>query len=651
MNTRQRDILRILITESQQYLLVNDLAEKVGCSEKTIRNDFKKIEEFLIQHSNASIIRKPGLGVHLHIEDHEKVNLFNILNVANEHNEYISDEERKLQIAYQLLMSTKTISAHDFSSQYFVNRAVIKKDLDLIKKWLEMFELTLVSKQKIGLSIEGNEGNKRKALARLSELVNNPELSNNFIKKQFSSYEIDIVKTELKALQRRHSLYFTDESFEGLLVHTLFLIKRVKLNQPMSIYENTMIQVRNKKEYKWTIEFLKKLESLFAVHFPEAEIIYLALHILGGKFRYQQNDDLVETIDFTEDNMILTNLLNHLIKGLSDLYAIDFAKDQVLIDGLKVHLYTTLNRLNYGLVVSNPMLKEIKNMYPYMFNIVMNVLQDSSVGLPFEIPEEEAAYLTLHFQASVERFEKNEGKRKKAVVVCHMGIGMSQLLRTKIEKNFRFIDVQDCISKDDLKAYLASHDVDFVISTIALQVLKVPHIVVSPLLSVAEEKKLQDFIKQLDHPSNKKSKQSGFMKYVNPFLVFLQVESEHRYKLVEELATVLYKKGYVEKEYVANAVMRERMSSTTIGAGIAIPHGNPKLIKQPAVAIATLKHPLEWGSEKVSLVFMLAVKNEKQDEIKQLFQELSWLSEQPELIQSLINEADTMTFLNTFNRM
>lgn len=43
-----------------------------------------------------------------------------------------------------------------------------------------------------------------------------------------------------------------------------------------------------------------------------------------------------------------------------------------------------------------------------------------------------------------------------------------------------------------------------------------------------------------------------------PFLVFLQQESEHRYKLIEQLAMALYEKGYVEKEYAVHAVMREK---------------------------------------------------------------------------------------------
>jgi activator of the mannose operon (transcriptional antiterminator) len=88
------------------------------------------------------------------------------------------------------------------------------------------------------------------------------------------------------------------------------------------------------------------------------------------------------------------------------------------------------------------------------------------------------------------------------------------------------------------------------------------------------------------------------------------------------------------------------MSATNIGSGIAIPHANAKFIKQSAIAIATLKEPLEWGNEKVSLVFMLAVKHEDQTMTKQLFSELSYLSEQPAFVQKLTKEANVMTFLS-----
>ncbi|PFP31923.1 PTS sugar transporter subunit IIA [Priestia megaterium] len=647
MNTRQKEILYLLLSEPDKYSLVQDFADRVNCSEKTIRNDLKIIEDYLDDYSDAHLTRKPGLGVYLDIEEHEKVRLCNELHTVKEEPKYQSDEERILQIAYDLLMNVQPVTAKEFADQYFLNRSTIKKDLNKIEKWLRRFSLALVSKQRIGLIIEGTEKNKRKALTRILDLINNPSITNQFIKKQFLYHEVEFIASELKVLQKRHSLYFTDDTLESLLLHTLMMIRRTKLKQSISISKREITVLQKKKEYKWTYEFLKKLEKFFVIHFSEEEVVYLTLHILGGKVRYPKNDASWDLDIINEENSVLFKILCHLIYRVSELNALDFNKDQILKNGLKIHLYTTLNRINYDLSVSNPMLNDIKKMYPHMFDIVIDVLGEINQLFDLFIPEEEAAYLTLHFQASIERLDSNRQKQKNVIIVCHMGIGMSQLLRTKIERKFHQIYVMDCISKDDLDDYLTKHqDVELVISTTSISGLKIPHLIVSPLLEYTEEKKLEDFIKQFDEPVRQEKTAFSMLDYTTPFLVSLQDDVEHRYMIIEKLAKVLYEKGYVEKEYAVHAIMREKMSATTIGAGIAIPHANSKFIKQSAIAIATLKEPLDWGTEKVTLVFMLAVKNEEQKMTKQLFQELSFISEQPSFIQKLTTETNVMKFLS-----
>jgi activator of the mannose operon, transcriptional antiterminator len=68
MNTRQKEVLFLLLSESDEHVLVQDLADRVNCSEKTIRNDFKAIEAYLTAYSSALLVRKPGLGVYLEID-------------------------------------------------------------------------------------------------------------------------------------------------------------------------------------------------------------------------------------------------------------------------------------------------------------------------------------------------------------------------------------------------------------------------------------------------------------------------------------------------------------------------------------------------------------------------------------------------------
>lgn len=644
MNKRQQKILYALLSESEGHVLVQDLADQVGCSEKTIRNDFKVIEAYLDKYSSATLVRKPGLGVYLKIDEYEKADLFNRFYTAINPLSYESEEERVLQIAYSLLMNVKPVTLQDIATNYFVNRTTIKRDLDKIEKWLERMGLALVSKQRVGLIVEGNEKNKRTALARLSDLIHNQEFTIQFIKKKFLYHEIEFVMNELKTLQKRHSILFTDDTLESLLLHTLLMVRRMKLKQPISISKKELEVVQGLKEYEWTLEFLKNLEFVFAVHFTEEEIAYLTVHILGGKFRY--HDKAWEGEKFIEDNPVLSEVVLYIMDRMSQLNETEFGKDQVLLEGLKVHLYTTLNRLNYNLPVSNPMLHDIKRMYPYMFDMLIHVIEEVNQSFSLHIPEEEAAYITLHFQASMERLNDN-GISKNVIIVCHMGIGMSQLLRTKIERKFRHVNVMDCIAKADLEEYLAGNQgVQLIISTVALSGLKIPHFIVSPLLDQIEEKKLEGFMKQLDDLDFQEQSEFVMFQYTTPFLIFLQEEPCHRYELIEKLAKALCDKGYVTNEYAENAITREKMSATTIGAGIAIPHGHPKFIKQSVIGIATLKEPINWGTEKVSLVFMLAVKNDGTEATRQLFRELSFISEQPSFVQKLTKETNIMKFLS-----
>lgn len=635
MHPRHQKLLSILLRNPNQYMYVQDLAGELNCSEKTVRNDLKSIELLLHEEDwKATINRKPGFGVSLNINEAEKSSLYNYVYQEDTKTEEDQDD-LVMQLAYDLLMAKSPKTINGITSTYFAPKSQVKRDLEEIHHWLENFDLTLITKKRVGIYIEGTEKNKRNALARVHDLSHNQTGTDHLIKRLFNNHEVSIIKNELDSFQRKHELYFTDDTVNGLTLHILLMIKRVKIGDPIQLSPNEFLQIKQKKEYAWTKELLHKLQSTFVVRFPETEIAYITLHILGGKVRFDSTD---------ESHPSLSPITEYMIERMTELSELSFDKDTQLKNGLQTHLNTTLHRLDYAFSVSNPMLEDIKKMYPHMFDQVLLVLEDVQQHFSYKIPEEEAAYITLHFQAALERLTSQEGIQKKVLIVCHMGIGMSQLLQTKIERKFQTLTVVDSIARADLSHYLRQHQVDFVISTIPLENISTPHIVVSPLLEAKDEQKLEAFIKE--KPEEEKQ-ESVLLTFTSPFLVNLQHPPVHRYELIEELATQLYKKGYVEEEYIHTCLLRERSASTNIGGGIAIPHGNPNYIKQSAVAIATLKEPIQWGTEKVSFICLLAVHSQNREETKRLFQELSELSENPDHIQRLTQEKDAMSFLSS----
>jgi activator of the mannose operon (transcriptional antiterminator) len=261
-----------------------------------------------------------------------------------------------------------------------------------------------------------------------------------------------------------------------------------------------------------------------------------------------------------------------LISQISNRMHIDFSQDIDLHQGLQVHLHSTLNRIKHGLSLTNPMLEQIKRMYPYLFDTIMNELVHLK---DYQLPESEGAFLTLHFQASLERLQKRDGSNKKAIIVCPMGIGASVLLRTKLERKFHSLAIIDSVSINKVNQY-SRKDIDFIISTVPIPHSALPVMEITPLLSVEEEKKLHAFIENLNRDTAPHSGEGNFpflKSLLKKDLIILDLDFEHRFEVIEALALKLVEKGMVKREYIESAIIRERYSSTSIGGGIAIPYG------------------------------------------------------------------------------
>ena len=91
MNKRQEELLTILIAENG-YISVEDITNRLKCSERTIRNYIKDINSWLNTFSNMYIYRKANLGIKLIDEKKER----NILNQDENDNIFVCEENNKI---------------------------------------------------------------------------------------------------------------------------------------------------------------------------------------------------------------------------------------------------------------------------------------------------------------------------------------------------------------------------------------------------------------------------------------------------------------------------------------------------------------------------------------------------------------------------
>ena len=94
-------------------------------------------------------------------------------------------------------------------------------------------------------------------------------------------------------------------------------------------------------------------------------------------------------------------------------------------------------------------------------------------------------------------------------------------------------------------------------------------------------------------------------------MIIPELESENMEGILREMARFLKKKNKVskEKELYEKLVQREKLGSTAIGEGVAIPHCKIKRVKNPVVMLAISKKNVDFCSldGKPSHIFFLVV--------------------------------------------
>ena len=105
--------------------------------------------------------------------------------------------------------------------------------------------------------------------------------------------------------------------------------------------------------------------------------------------------------------------------------------------------------------------------------------------------------------------------------------------------------------------------------------------------------------------------------YLDKDLIFKNLAAENSKDAIEIMATELYKKGLVKKEYINEVMSREEIYPTGLYTGeinVAIPHCDYQFVNKKSIAVGFLEKPIKFKkmdepSEDVdiSIIIMLAI--------------------------------------------
>ena len=135
--------------------------------------------------------------------------------------------------------------------------------------------------------------------------------------------------------------------------------------------------------------------------------------------------------------------------------------------------------------------------------------------------------------------------------------------------------------------------------------------------------------------------------------VIVELRSQRKLDAIREVGGVLDDDDAIgdHKEFLAQAIRREKQASTGIGKGVAVPHVHEDSIQRQVLAIGISREGIEFDAidgQPVHIIALFASPRRHQKQHMQLLATLSRLLQQEEVRERLIAAADAQEVLAVF---
>lgn len=586
MNTRALSIIKILLNSVEPVSSLA-LSQEIGCSTKTIQNEIKEVNKEL---KNCEIVSIRGIGYKIegNIDD---------IDIKNSD---LYDYDRVEYIIKKIINISSTdkdtIKLEDLADSMYVSLSTVKNDLKEVKKILNEYNLKISSKHKQGICIEASEEDIIKFIINYSNKVDNSLsikdfLNNNIIENLFS------IKKILLDTLSYENMILTDNEFKNIVNYISIYLSRNNTNQSDFI-----------KEY------IKKYKS-------------------------KKEKPISE-----DEQLLIRKAIKEFCRDLNIATSINLSHDKIFEECLFNHICNLYKRADLGINQYEITAGEIKLKYPFAFELGKIAKKTIEKNLNMEISEDEVENIALHIGGALERIDKRDEKKVyKTIIVCTSGVGTSMLIKSKLENIFKGKLEIIKVIPSYLIDYVNVLDIDFVISTVEVNLENVNVIKVSPMLTDKEIKLIEKYI-ETENVYIDLDIQNLF----SSELFFKDIKAETRSQVIDIMSKKLVEKGYIDDTMRQSYFERETIATTEIGNMVAIPHGAKGEVYENKVAIGILKEPISWEVGKVRLVIMLVLDKDKILDYEEVFSKIYKRVDSIAKVISICENKSYEKFINLF---
>lgn len=611
-------IVRLLL-ENPDGLTGTQLSKYCRVSTRTIRSDIQRINE----ETSHQIISSKQTGYQLihHGSDRPPKEEVPV--------------SRVIYIMQQLFLGP--VSLLTLMDKLYISESTLNTDLVKIKQMISAYpKLKLVRKKGV-LTLEGSEITKRKLYKNLLSTEISQQFEISAIAQWYPTIPFNQCMTIFDDVLEKHHVSIRHEGKTMLLIHLGILLERISQNRYLSEKITTQIG-----ELEWDVanEFFQCIQPYITVDVPKSEVLALA-HLLQG---YQTQFDVEERVYIGGQYINISDLVDKVVHEAFVYSGIDFKKDSEFLKGVHLHLQGLLKRLENRVMLSNPLVDNMKHHHPLMFDMAVYVSQSIEQLVGMSISESEIAFIALHLGVSYVRL--TEKRKIQVVLVANENTQFTSLIAHKLNSTFSSkLEIVKIVSYWDM-TNLDAMDIDLIISIGRLQTTTpVPTVVISGFMTEQEERYIFDKIQQIEKQQLLTNFSVQIEKMLDDSFYYYQLDKDNPEDVICFMTQELIKKGVVSSDYTDEVLKRESISSTSFAQGLAVPHALSKCIKRSGISVAVLNKPICWGRYDVQLVVMLTLSDSQRSFIPLFFDGLLGVIEDKHSLERLLSASDAATFL------
>ncbi|MFC0277871.1 BglG family transcription antiterminator [Enterococcus devriesei] len=647
MKDRTLKILRILIT-SDYPVTLEKFEEEFHTSSRTIRNELREINHFLLEKDFPEIKNLRKKGYQLLLTPEQKKALMNQNELVDE--EYFLDRENRIfDLILSFSLGKKATFLYQKEEAYQISKSTLDEDMRRVRNILSDYGLEVLSVPKQGIVLQGAE---RSIRTMIYDVINNSVGMVNPEGENEPSLNLAILNfyLPLKLLKKLDQLYVQSmTSMEGIYRNQLLIFTAVWLSRYLreDIIASSAWEAADTPQSDIR-DFVTAICEHFQITPPEVEIKYIVFMLNTFNSR-----DMNNSIEWVQAQLLSIQLMQFIETETK----IPFSrKEESLQEGLYKHIVGLLNRVKSNIQIVNPLKETVKKNYGDIYVAIKRFAPTIEALIGNELSEDEIAFLTIHFSTSVSAINQDLHYVYKAVVICNHGIATGKLLSENLKELFN-IEVLAVLSSKELQV-IEKLDVDLVFSTVAIDYQEKPVIELEPIIKEESKRRIESFLtknqdlKRLINNSSdstqmfyslieiiekSEGKVNGTIykelealfdknhltmnkKEIQPMLedvltsnnILLNEEVETWEESIVRVSEPLLKNQVIEPSYVSAMIdsVKEFGPYIVIGKHLALAHARPEDgVNKLGISVATTKKPIAFGNEEndpVKIIFCLA---------------------------------------------